>query len=668
MHPLLEKQGIRVLVLGPSAEQRLQSVLTEINSHSSSRFYVDLVPSIDELNPALIAQAPGLSLVFRDLGSEAEVREAIAALRATSGFPPMLLYPNESEEAFVEYSQLGAADFADWHKVDYKKIQRWFHLAASRSLTQHAQTANDVQIENEFDAKSHFHAVTESLAEGLTIFTRDGVLEFCNRRFEELTGYSRQELKGKKVYDIFFPEGTPERTQYLDLMEKRYYARRRGVNEIYETQIYRKNGERRWIETKAAPLRDIDGRIIGSVGANTDITERKNLEEQLRWSQKMEAVGRLAGGVAHDFNNLLTAIFGYSEMILKKMEENDPLFRKIQIIRKSSEAACALTRQLLVISRKAVVQKKRLSVNKILRESDDIIRGLVGSRIDLVIEESDSPVSVDSDAGQLQQIIINLAINARDAMDGCGTLKMSATTKNLPCGMVTPRSSLKPGNYLVLSVKDSGCGMTREVLSHLFEPFYTTKQGKGTGLGLSTVYAIVKQHKGEILVDSQVGVGSTFEVYIPAINSGESLGSDPADVEIAPTNGFEKILVAEDEDSVRSLVAEVLEQQGYDVSTARDGAEALEIALGTDSKFDLLLTDVVMPKLNGIELAKELLEQLPELKVIFMSGYTSDSTIPDTVRKLQTPFLPKPFSPETLAEIVRKTLDCVELETTAEQS
>lgn len=642
-------------MLGRNAKKHLAPFLDELSRQESPRYYLDFVEHLDDLNQAFIAEAPGLSLVFRSFGTEAEIIEASAALRATSGYPPMLLYSEETDSAWKEYTALGAADFATFAEINVRKIDRWYHLAASRATAARISLQQD-PLESNFDAKSHFYAVTESLAEGLTIFSRDGFLEYCNSRFAELTGYRREELKGKRIYEIFFPDGSPEQESFKAGMEKRLFARRRGISEIYETQIYRKNGERRWVESKAAPLRDIDGRIIGSIGASTDITERKSLEEQLRWSQKMEAVGRLAGGVAHDFNNLLTAIYGYAEMILKKLDESDPLYRKVNIIRRSSEAACAITRQLLTISRKTVVQKTILSLPEVVRDTREVLRGLIGEHIAIEVEDGDSSTTVESDAAQLQQIIINLAINARDAMEQGGTLRMSTQIRELPRGMVTPRSSLKPGRYVVLSVTDTGSGMSREVMSHLFEPFFSTKKGKGSGLGLSTVYAIVKQHKGEVLVESKPGKGSKFEVYLPAA---EGAAAERVLVENCQhtLTGTEHVLVAEDEESVRGLVKDILEHQGYTVTLARDGAEAIDIALGSDIKIDLLLTDVIMPRMNGIELAKEVLLHRPQLKVLFMSGYTDDSTIPETISRLKSPFIAKPFSPESLAIVVRNTLD-----------
>ena len=463
-------------------------------------------------------------------------------------------------------------------------------------------------------------------------------------------------MLGKRIFEIFFPEGSVEQTTFKRTMERRYRERLKGLSETYEVHIFRKNGARRWVEAKAAPLRKQDGTIIGSIGALTDITERKDLEEQLRWSQKMEAVGRLAGGVAHDFNNLLTAIAGYAEMMLRKTDTSNPDYKKLNIIKQSSEAAGALTRQLLTISRRNVVQPRLLDVDDMLRENLPIVQGLMGEEVRLITDLAQSLPSIECDPAQLQQVLMNLVVNARDAMFGGGTLTIRTKSVHLQHGILTPRSSLKPGLYVVLSVQDTGHGMTNEVLSHLFEPFFTTKRGKGSGLGLSTIYAIVKQHRGEIMVESRPDEGTRFDIYFPAA-AGRAEAVPTGEASLVPAFGSETILVAEDEGAVRELIRDILEEHGYTVLQAVDGFDALEVAKNYQGKIDVVLTDVVMPQLNGLELARRVLDIRPDARILFMSGYTDDSTIPENIEKMGTPFLPKPFSPVVLTQTLRTLLD-----------
>ncbi len=585
-------------------------------------------------------------------------------IQKISGFPAVLIADESCDR--LRAVQLGAGDYLLPDEIEIPTIVRFAQLSytlrkqwdSSPVVERDTSSLSPVELLETTlrNTEARFHTVVESMSEGLGIFTRDGELVYCNTRFAELIGYRREDLYLKKAAHIFFPDGTPEQEAFIEEMSRRYKARMRGVSENYEAQVYHKNGERIWLEISAGPFVGLDGTTVGSIGAITNITERKSLEQQLRWSQKMEAVGRLAGGVAHDFNNLLTSIYGYTEMIQRKLSKSDPNYDKIEIIRKSTESATALTRQLLTISRRDVVQPRVLMLDDEIREHISLVKGLIGQVIELEEDISSSLPPVEFDAAQIQQILMNLAINARDAMPDGGKLKVSVFEKNLPHGLVTTRASLNPGTYVVLAVEDTGNGMDEHVLSHLFEPFFTTKAGKGSGLGLSTTYAIVRHQSGEILVSSEPGKGSRFEVYFPAADR-PYVAQEQTQLVTVPAEGTETILVAEDEESVRELVSEVLEEFGYTVLQASDGAEALEIAANTTERIDLLLSDVVMPHVNGIELTKRLKKDMPDIKVILMSGYADDSTIPDTIQKLGAPFLPKPFSPISLTQTLRMVLD-----------
>ena len=510
------------------------------------------------------------------------------------------------------------------------------------------------------DAELRFAAVVESLAEGLAIFDCGGVLRYCNSLFEQLTGYTREEMYGKKIYEIFFPAGSAEQDEYFQHMLSRYRARRTGEAEAYQSYIFRKDGQRRWVETKAGPLRDSTGQIIGSIGANTDITEKRVLEEQLRWSQRMEAVGRLAGGVSHDFNNLLTAIYGYSDIILRNLPITDPNYRRVRLIKQSTESACRLTRQLLTLSRRSLVQKEHVALNTLVDDTLEIIHNLLGGQIALVRFAGEKLPPVLADPSELQQVLINLVINARDAMSEGGRITIQTHEERVEEKITSGRGHLPAGHYVVLSVEDTGAGIEPEVMPHLFEPFFTTKKSAGTGLGLSTSYALVKQLQGEIFVESDPGKRTVFQVYLPASSQEAPLRRiDPKPA--GSLWGTERILVVEDEDVVRQLLLEVLKQTGYTVLSATDGAEALEIVRqlqgNREERLDLIVSDVVMPNVNGLTLATTVLQLDPDLPLLLMSGCTTELAIRERIEELGVPFISKPFAPQTLLETVRSILD-----------
>ncbi len=389
-----------------------------------------------------------------------------------------------------------------------------------------------------------------------------------------------------------------------------------------------------------------------------DITERRTLEEQLRHSQKMEAVGRLAGGVAHDFNNLLTVIKGYSDLMLNEIAVNDPMYGELDEIRKAADRAASLTRQLLAFSRRQVMEPKVLDLNGIVSNMERLLRRLLGEDVELHISLHQHLGHVKADPGQIEQVIMNLAVNARDAMPRGGKLTIETTNFEVDEEYTRDHAVVAAGKYVMLAVSDTGCGMDSETVQHIFEPFFTTKEmGKGTGLGLSTVYGIVKQSGGYIWVYSEPGGGSSFKVYLPVVEQ----RAETMDKKAAPAasyRGTELVLLVEDEDGVRALVREVLQRHGYTVLETRSGGEAL-IAFEKNPNIQLLLTDVVLAQMNGRELAKRLAPQRPEMKVLFVSGYTEEAIVQHGVLDPGTAFLQKPFTPKALAKKVREVLDGV---------
>ena len=385
--------------------------------------------------------------------------------------------------------------------------------------------------------------------------------------------------------------------------------------------------------------------------------ERKH-EEQLRQSQKMEAVGRLAGGVAHDFNNLLTAILGYSQLMQTRLDQASPLHREVEEIQKAGQRAASLTRQLLAFSRKQVLQPKVLDLNAVVTDIDKMLVRLIGEDIEMISFPDPKLGRVKADPGQIEQVIMNLAINARDAMPQGGKLIIQTSNVTLEDSYTSKRSlSLKPGPYVMLAVTDTGYGIDKKILPHIFEPFFTTKeQGKGTGLGLSTVYGIVNQSDGDIWVETEPGRGTTFKIYLPRVdNPAEEQQASESRESLFSVS--ETILLVEDEDVVRKLVHEILKMNGYNVLQAANGREALPICEQHAGPIHLMLTDVVMPQMGGRELAERVASLRPEMKVLFMSGYTDDAIVHHGVLDSGIAFIQKPFTPDSLARKVRDMLD-----------
>jgi len=380
-------------------------------------------------------------------------------------------------------------------------------------------------------------------------------------------------------------------------------------------------------------------------------------EEELRHSQKMEAVGRLAGGVAHDFNNLLTAIIGYAELIATRTSSNSLAKQNAELIRKAGEQAAALTRQLLAFSRKQILQPKVIDLNALVVEMERLLRRVIGERFDLQSHPDAENGRVKADPSQLEQVVLNLGVNARDAMPRGG--KLIIRTENVTLDRKTApqiSASLAPGEYVMLSVTDTGAGMDEETMSHIFEPFFTTKgPGKGTGLGLATVYGIVRQTGGGISVESDIGKGSTFRIYLP-VESGPVDFTRASLTPVEKSDNFETVLVVEDEEIVRELVCEVLEHQGYNILCAPDGIEALNLATEFDGEIHLLVTDVIMPHMNGHELAGKLCALRPGMRVLYVSGYSDNDIGDHGVLDPRHDLLQKPFTPQALARKIRDVL------------
>jgi PAS domain S-box-containing protein len=424
-----------------------------------------------------------------------------------------------------------------------------------------------------------------------------------------------------------------------------------------ETEWKRKDGSRITVRVILRTMRGPDGQVECYEGMVEDVTEQRNLETQFRQAQRLEAVGRLAGGVAHDFNNVLTAITGYSDLLLEDLGSDDRKRTDVEEIKAAALRASALTRQLLAFSRKQVLETRVLDLNEVVQTLDKMLRRLIGEDVKLELALAPRLGAVRADPGQIEQVILNLAVNSRDAMPHGGRLTIETANAELDEGYVRGHAGASKGRHTMLAVSDTGTGMDAETRSHIFEPFFTTKEeGKGTGLGLATVYGIVKQSGGHVWAYSEPGRGTTFKIYLPQVDERPDATSLPAPAQPV-TGGRETVLLAEDDPSVRAVVSDTLAQKGYQVLRAPDGPAALEIARAHPAPIQLLVTDIVMPGMTGRELAETLMAERPGLRVLYMSGYTDDAVVRHGVLQEGMPYLQKPFAPRALASKVREVLD-----------
>ena len=435
-----------------------------------------------------------------------------------------------------------------------------------------------------------------------------------------------------------------------------------GVVQNFEYQVYRKDGTMIWASANVRAVYE-HGVIARYEGTNSDITDRKLLQEQLAQSQKMEAVGRLAGGVAHDFNNAIGVIVGYSALLTERVAKDEKALQFAQQISKAGQRAASLTRQLLAFSRKQLIQPTVLDLNTIVSDTEKMLGRLIGEHIKMTVNLATDLGQVKADRGQLEQVLMNLAVNARDAMPRGGKLIIETLNGDLDATAISQHPNAKPGAYVVLSVSDTGCGMDKETQAHIFEPFFTTKPlGKGTGLGLSTVYGIVQQNNGYIWVYSEPEKGARFKIYFPRISEKVEQQANSTD---AVVGGSETILLVEDDECMRDLTLNCLTTSGYRVLTAANGEEAILVASEEVTPIHLLLTDVVMPGVSGRQLAHSLISCRPELKLLYMSGYTADLMADQGVLESSLALLEKPFTKEDLLRSVRRVLDGPQLAGTA---
>jgi PAS domain S-box-containing protein len=500
------------------------------------------------------------------------------------------------------------------------------------------------------DSEKRYRDLVENARDLIYSHDLEGNYTSINRAGEQITGYTREESLSMNIAQTVAPE-------YLEKARRMIAGKLTGEEvTAYELEIIAKDGRRIPVEVNTRLVYQA-GVPCGVQGIARDITDRRELEDQLRQSQKLEAVGQLAGGVAHDFNNMLTVINGYSDLLLRGLGQDDPMHSKVEEIKKAGERASSLTRQLLAFSRKQVLQPKVLQLRSVVADVDKMLRRLIGEDIDLLTVLAPELGSIKADPGQIEQVVMNLAVNARDAMPQGGKLTIEAENVYLDGEYVSHHITAAPGPYVMLAVSDTGVGMDEKTRARIFEPFFTTKEvGRGTGLGLSTVYGIVKQSGGNIWVYSEVGKGTTFKIYLPRVDGvveSDSARNAPAEL----PQGDETVLLAEDEEQVRRMTRTILEMNGYRVLEASSGDEALATYKQHEGRIDLVITDVVMPQMSGRELAQSLEALRPGIKVLYVSGYTDDAIVRHGLLDEGIAFIQKPFTPEAFSRKVREVLD-----------
>ncbi len=490
-------------------------------------------------------------------------------------------------------------------------------------------------------------AVVESSQDAIISETLDGIILTWNLGAEQIYGYSRAEVLGKSLGIIVPPD---RQSEFQGILKKISWGEK--VEQL-QTICVRKDGKQVPVSLSVSSIKDAHGKIVGASAIARDIAETKHLQEMFLQAQKMEAVGRLAGGVAHDFNNLLGVIIGYSDIVEGHLKDDDPVRAKVAQIKKAGQGAARLTRQLLAFSRQQILDSRILDLNSVVTDVQKMLQRLIGADVEMVMVLCPNLASVKADQGQMEQVIMNLIVNSRDAMPDGGTLTIETSNVELDDLYVLSHPELTAGSFVMLAVTDTGTGIDAEVQKHIFEPFFTTKeQGKGTGLGLSTVYGVVKQSGGSISVSSEVGRGTTFKIYLPQTQAAaEKDNPEPK----RSFEGTETSLVVEDDESLRKLTCEMLLENHYNVLEASNGFEAHEIAQLHQGHIHLLLTDVVMPRISGPSLAKSLMARNPNMKVLYMSGYMNSSVVQELAIS-GSAFLQKPFMSDTLTRKVRETL------------
>jgi PAS domain S-box-containing protein len=570
---------------------------------------------------------------------------ALRMVRASGRLVPFILVSGTiGEEAAIEALTAGATDYVLKHRLSR------LPACVQRALSEMADRRERMLAERALkESEERYRSLIETIKDWVWASDLDGRILFSNQAAERITGFRPSELVGRNVLEFLDPSETDGR-------EPSWFGPAEDSGTDSRPIRWRhRDGTVRHLETSAVPTLNAAGVRDGYRGVARDVTERVVLEAQLRQSQKMEAVGTLAGGIAHDFNNALTTIIGFSELLSDRLGPAES-GEELDAIMKAAQHSAALTRQLLAFSRRQVLDPTVLDLREVIRELEKMLRRVIGENIHLTVQSDADLARVKADRGQIEQVLMNLSVNARDAMAAGGSLTIDTRNVALDDGFVLAHPDVTPGPYVMLRVSDTGQGMSAAVLSRMFEPFFTTKpKGRGTGLGLSMVYGIVKQSGGHIDAFSEPGRGTTFRIYLPVA------AAEQPNAVAAPgldrLHGSETVLLAEDEEPVRMLTQRILEQYGYQVISTRSAEEALELAAGLGESIDLILTDAVLPNISGPELARRLEKQLPNLRVLFISGYSDGGAAGQGLLSERDVILQKPFGAIALLQNVRRLLD-----------
>jgi PAS domain S-box-containing protein len=539
----------------------------------------------------------------------------------------------------------------------FPPLDRWFRVRAHPSAEGLAVHFEDVTGEREAREASRFRSeLLRRVGQPIVALDADGLVTYWNQAAEAMLGWKASEVEGQPILEKIVREEDRE-----GALEIRHLVDS-GMEWSGEMRLLRRDGREAIVQASVSPLVDRDGKPAGQINVAVDITEWRRTEETLRHAQKLEAVGRLSGGVAHDFNNLLTVIQGSAQMLLVELGEGSDLREYPQEILREADRAAELTRQLLAFSRRQVLDERILDLGREVSELIPVLRRMIPERIELDFRQEDTFLLVRVDPDQLRQVLLNLTVNATDAIEGHGRIALRVESLDLSDESGhTQAEALAPGPYVGLSVEDTGTGMPPVVMERLFEPFFTTKpEGKGTGLGLPMAYGVIRQSGGDLRVESEPGKGSTFQVLLPGVpaEAKEDIParrSPPAHATTGPEKGAGTVLVVEDDTGVRQVVSRMLRQFGYAVIEAEGGEEALQIVAGGDGPIDIVLSDIVMPTMDGLDLLTRLRQRHPELPVILMSGY-SQQELGDDVRRHATAFLKKPFASMELGKAMRDAL------------
>jgi len=639
----MTKKTVRILVVEDNLEDfEILRILFSRVKHG--RYELKNATSFSEALEELRRGEHDAYLVDYKLGAVSGLEFLRRAVQQEKCEEPIILLTRFGDyELDIEAMSLRAADFLNKNKLDSEVLERSVRYALDRK--------------NAEEAQSQLTAILEQSAVAIVGFNLEGKITNWNQGAENMFGFSINEIKNQSAFSLVVAD---QMTEIRNLWNKTI-----EMEEVlnHEETWVKKNGDHIHVSITLSPIKNRINKIAGVSVIARDITYRKQVqatlqkqEEQIRLSEKMDAIGRLAGGVAHDFNNLLSVIGGNIEFLLDNLEKDSAQKEELFEIQKAVRQGAELTKQLLVFGQKQVSQPQAVNLNEICGEMHKMFKRLIDASIELSITNNSELKSIYIDPGQIQQVILNLVLNARDAMPKGGRLIIES--KNVQVGELEQVQVEETASrtYVHLSVTDTGTGMTPEVKDHIFEPFFTTKAEKGTGLGLASVYAIVKKWNGSIFVNSTPDVGTTFSLFFPASELIESSKANPKQQTLIPM-GFETLLVAEDEESVRKILVRVLEKYGYRVLQAGHGAEAVQKASEYQDEIDLLLTDTIMPKMNGKELADELRKFRPKIKVIFISGYTEEVLSEQGILDSNIHLIQKPFELDFLVREIRKVLD-----------